>query len=228
MKKGFLAAVLAAALTALLFSACTGRQNVVYEPTPQREADEASDDTLPDNVINPEDIIGGDGELDFGAALYSDYAFCFSELEDMSLLIVRGRVLSAGPASAKKLAQKSEIELSEVYKGSAPAKITVYQLYDCEVREGGEYILFLGSQFPDEEDSTVFFTVGGGQGCIEIIGSDTEGQLTFRLNSKAIYDEEFADWLNENLGLDSLSFCPIFNVGEEADRNAAEYCGDGN
>ncbi len=218
-----LAAAVMTACVLIISAACAKQPQIVYDPTPQRNADESSDETVPDNVANLESIIGEDGTADPAAAMYTDYAFCFSELDEMSLLIARGRVLSAGPASGKKLAQKAEIELSEIYKGSAPKRITVYQLYDCEVKEGGEYILFLGSQFPDEPDSNVFFTVGGGQGCIEIIGSDLEGQLTFRLNSKAIYDEDLMNWLNSVIGADSESFRPAFEVGEEADRNAGKY-----
>ena len=212
-----------ALLAALLFAACVKEQDVVYEPTRQRTADEAADGTVPDNVVNLEDILDENGAEDCAGALYSDYAFGFSELEELSLLIVRGRVMSVRPASERNLAQEAEVDISETYKGAEFPKIRLYQLCDNAVREGGEYILFLGAQYPDDPDSDVFYTVGGCQGSIELVGAGGESNLRLKLNSAAIYDEDLLNWLNANLGLGSETFCPIFEVGTAADSNAEKY-----
>lgn len=216
-----LATALAALLAALFLAACASERNIVYEPTPQREADEAEDETVPDNVLNLEDIIGEDGEADEDAALYADYAFSFSEMEEISALIVRGRVKSVRPASERKLAQQAEVEILATYKGKTYSTIRLFQLYDNAVEEGGEYLLFLGSQYPDDEGSNVFYTVGGCQGSIEL---NAEGEnVKFCLNSAAIYDDDFAAWVDANLSDLIGGYCAIYAVGNTADRNADRY-----
>lgn len=193
----------------------------LLEQTAQRTADEAADDTIPDNVCNLEDIIGENGETDCEAALYADYCNNFAEMEDISLLIVYGRVRGVKPASDRKLAQEAEVEILATYKGKTYSTIRLFQLYDNAVEEGGEYLLFLGSQYPDDEGSNVFYTVGGCQGSIEL---NAEGEnVKFCLNSAAIYDDDFAAWVDANLSDLIGGYCAIYAVGNTADRNADRY-----
>ncbi len=91
------------------------------------------------------------------SATYMDSVMNFKDLEKKSGYIVRGTVLSTEMVSP--FAQKSEIKIEAVYKGSVPDIAYLYQLAgDNNVQKGSEYILFLNPQNSDEPNSGEYYT----------------------------------------------------------------------
>lgn len=150
----------------------------------------ALDDSSPSSLLE-KGIEGG-----YSEGIFADYSESFAEMEkERTIQIVRGVVKSVEPASPEALAQKAVVEVNCVYKGRELNSINVFQLYDDPVEAGGEYLLFLTEQYPDDPASADFTTVGGNQGALKI---DRQSR-SIVVNSHHIADNDLKQWLIKNI-----------------------------